>query len=139
VLAAAYGSEFPIGENPTFRRLGDREVSQSAKALESSAQQLKKSLDLDLKKDPSVDKASREGIVDEADQLSKDAKTLRERVNDGKPSSAEADQVMARAGRLQTFIKGHQLPAAAGAWNGVASQLEIVAAAYRVPLPSRTP
>ena len=100
---------------------------------------MKKSLDLDLKKDPSVDKASREGIVDEADQLSKDAKTLRERVNDGKPSSAEADQVMARAGRLEAFIKGHQVPAAAGAWNGVASQLEIVAAAYRVPLPSRTP
>jgi DNA-directed RNA polymerase subunit L len=81
VLAAAYASQFPIGENPTFQRHGDREVSQSVKALESSAQQLRKSLDSDLKKDPSVDKASRE----------------------------------------------------------VASQLEIVAAAYRVPLPSRTP
>lgn len=138
-LAAAYGSDFPIGENPAFRRLGDREVSQSVKALESSAQQLKRSLDSDLKKDPSVDKASREGIVDEADQLSKDAKALRERVNDGKPSSAEADQVLARAARLQTFIKGHQVPAASGAWHGVASQLEIVSAAYRVPSSSRTP
>ena len=138
-LAAAYGSDFPIGENPAFRRLGDREVSQSVKALESSAQQLKRSLDSDLKKDPAVDKASREGIVDEADQLSKDAKALRERVNDGKPSSAEADQVLARAARLQTFIKGHQVPAASGAWHGVASQLEIVSAAYRVPSSSRTP
>ena len=77
--------------------------------------------------------------MDEADQLSKDAKALRERVNHGKPSSAEADQVMARAGRLQTFIKSHQVPAAAGAWNGVAEQIEIVAAAYRIPLPSRPP
>jgi hypothetical protein len=139
VLAAAYGSDFPIGENPTFRRLGDREVSESAKTLESASKQLKNALDSDLKKDPSVDKASREGILDEADQLSRDAKALRERVNDGKPSSAEADQVIARAASLQTFIKGHQAPAAAGAWNGVAAQIEIVATAYRIPLPSRTP
>jgi hypothetical protein len=138
MLAAAYGSDFPIAENAAFRRLGDREVSQSVKALESAAQQLRRALDADLKKDRSVDKATREGIVDEADQLSKDAKTLRERVNDGKPSSAEADQVMARAARLQTFIKGHQVPAASGAWNGVASQLEVVSTAYRIPTPSRT-
>ena len=136
MLAAAYGSDFPIGENPTFRRLGDREVSESAKTLESASKQLKSALDSDLKKDPSVDKASREGIVDEADQLSKDAKALRERMNDG---SAEADQVIARAASLQTFIKGHQAPAAASAWNGVAAQIEIVATAYRIPLPSRTP
>lgn len=138
-LAAAYGSDFPIGEKPAFRRLGDREVAQSVKALESSAQQLKRSLDSDLKKDSSVDKASREEIVNEADQLSKDAKVLRERLSDGKPSSAEADQVMARAARLHTFIEGHQAPAASGAWNGVAAQLEIVSAAYRIPSLSRAP
>ena len=138
-LAGAYGTDFPVGENPTFRRIGDGEVAKSVKVMEDAAKQLKKSLDSDLKKDPSVDKASREGILDEADQLAKDAKALRERVNDGKPSSAEADQVMARAARLQTFIKGHQVPAASGAWNGVASQLEIMSAAYRIPSPSRTP
>ena len=94
-------SGFPIGENPTFRRRGDREVSQSAKALDSSAQQLKKSLDPDLK---------------------------RIRPSTRRPARRKA------AGIHQ----GHQAPAAAGAWNGVASQLEIVAA-DRVPLPSRTP
>ena len=46
---------------------------------------------------------------------------------------------MACAGRLQAFIKEHRVPAAAGVWDGVASQLKVLAAAYRVPLPSRTP
>ena len=58
------------------------------KVLEKSGQQLKKTLDSDLKTDPSIDGTSRGAIVQEADQLSKDAKALRERVNDGKPSSA---------------------------------------------------
>jgi hypothetical protein len=139
VLAAAYGSEFPVPDNATFRRLGDRELADSVKALASSAEQLKKSLDSDLKKDASVDKPSREAIVSEADQLSKDARALRDRVKDGKPSSAEADQVLTRAGKLRTFIQAHQVPAAANAWAGVSSQLENVAAAYQVSRAARTP
>ena len=54
---------------------------------------LKKSLNNDLKKDRTVQKTDREAIVREADQLSKDAKALRGRVRDGKPSSAEADRL----------------------------------------------
>ena len=139
VLAAAYGSGFPVADNATFRRIGDRELADSVKALASSAEQLKKALDSDLKKDASIDKASREAIVSEADQLSKDAKALRDRVKDGKPSSAEADEVLTRAGKLQTFIQGHKGPAAGNAWAAVSSQLENVAAAYQVSRPPRMP
>jgi hypothetical protein len=139
LLAAAYGSEFPAGDNATFRRIGDREVADAVKALAEDVEQVKKSLDSDLKKDPSVDKASREAVVAEADQLSKDAKALRDRVKDGKPSSAEADQVLTSAAKLQTFIQGHRVPAAANAWTGVSSQLETVTAAYQIPRAARTP
>lgn len=139
LLAAAYGSEFPSGDNATFRRISDREVADTVKALASAAEQVKKSLDSDLKKDASVDKASREAVVAEADQLSKDAKELRDRVKDGKPSSGEAEQVLTSAAKLQTFIQGHQVPMAASAWTGVSSQLEIVAAAYQIPRAARTP
>jgi hypothetical protein len=135
LLAAVYGAEFPVGENATFRRIGDREVAESVKELGDSAQQLKKRLDSDLKKDPSVDSASRDAIVQEADQLSKDAKVLRDRVNDGKPSSAEADQVMSRAAKLHAFIQGHQVPASASVWTGLRPQLETVAVAYRIQVP----
>jgi hypothetical protein len=139
LLAAAYGSDFPVADNATFRRLGDRELADSAKALASAAEQVKKSLDADLKKDASIDKPSREAIVSEADQLSKDAKTLRDRVKDGKPSSAEADGVLTRASKLQTFIQGHNVPAAANAWTEVSPQLETVAAAYQMSRTARTP
>ena len=106
LLAAVYGAEFPVGENTTFRRIGDKEVAEAVKVLGDSAQQLKKTLDSDLKTDPSIDSASREAIVQEADQLSKDAKVLRDRVNDSKPSSAEADQVMSRAAKLHDVHPG---------------------------------
>ena len=135
LLAAVYGAEFPVGENTTFRRIGDKEVAEAAKVLGDSAQQLKKTLDTDLKKDPATDSASREAIVQEADQLSKDAKVLRDRLNDSKPSSAEADQMMSRAAKLHAFIQGHQVPAAATVWTGVRPQLETVATAYRIQVP----
>jgi hypothetical protein len=135
LLAAVYGADFPVGENATFRRIGDREVAESVKVLGDSAQQLKKTLDSDLKKDPSIDSGSRGAIVDEADQMSKDAKVLRSRVNDGKPSSAEADQVMSRAAKLHAFIQGHQVPASASVWSGLRPQLETVAVAYRIQRP----
>jgi len=139
VLAAAYGSDFPVADSATFRRIGDRELADAVKALASAAEQLKKSLDSDLKKDASIDKPTREAVVSEADQLSQDAKTLRDRVKDAKPSSAEADEVLTRAHKLETFIQGHKVPAAARAWTAVSSQLENVAAAYQVSRTPRTP
>jgi hypothetical protein len=123
-LAAAYGAEFPVSDGAAFRRIGDREAADAA-------------LDSDLKKDASADEASRHAILDEADQLSKDAKALRERLNDSRPSSAEADQVLARSRTLQVFVQSHRLATAPAAWAGVSEQLAIVAAAYRVPWPLR--
>ena len=137
VLAAAYGADFPVSDGATFRRLGDREVSDAVKLFGESAHQVKKALDSDLKKDPSVDKPSREAIVDEADQLVKETKALRDRLNDGKPSSAEADQVLTRAARLRTFVGAHSMPAASSAWSSVSEHLATVASAYRVPWPAR--
>lgn len=137
-LAGAYGTDFPVGENASFRRLGDRELADAVKVLASSAEQLKKALDADLKKDPSVDNAARQAVLDEADQLSKEAKALRDRLKDGKPSSAEAEQVLTRAATMQTFIHGHQVPASGSAWSGMAPQFGTVATAYRAPWP-RTP
>lgn len=67
---------------------------------------------------------------------SKDAKTLRNRVKNGKPSSAEADRLMARAAKLQTFIQSHRVPASASAWVAAASHMEIVSAAYGANSPA---
>jgi hypothetical protein len=132
-LATAYGATFPLPESAMVRRMGDGEVAATAEQLSKSASQLKKSLDADLKKNPAVDKATRDEILQEADDWSKEAKALRSRVKDGKPSSGELQQVLSRASRLQSFIKNNQVPAAASAWTGLDGQVQALAAAYNKP------
>ena len=136
VLANAYGADFPLADNAMVRRIGDGEVVAAVEEVSKSGERLKKTLDSDLKSNKAIDEPTREGIVDEAEALSKDAKTLRSRLKDGKPTSAEADQLIARAGKLQKFIEGHQVPASASAWPALSTSLQSVASAYRVPWPA---
>jgi hypothetical protein len=129
-LAATYGTDFPLGPNPIVRRVGDRELAEAVEQLAARGDRVKKSLDTELKKDKTVAQASREAIVREADQLVKDAKTLKDKVEDADPSSAEAERVLTRAATLQTFVTKHQVPATTGIWSGLAGQLRTVANAY---------
>jgi hypothetical protein len=135
-LAAAYGADFPLTENASVRRIGDRELTATIEEVGRTADRLKKSLDNDLKKDATLDKQARQAIVGEADQLSKDAKTLRERVKDGEPSSAEADRLLASATRLQAFIDSHQVPTSAANWTAATARLQSLASAYGARWPS---
>jgi hypothetical protein len=134
-LARAYGADFPLPPNAAVRRIGDHELATSIDQVSKAANQLKKSLDNDLKKDKTIDKSTREAIVGEADQLSKDAKELRDKVKDGKPSSAEAERLLAGAAKVQSFIGGNKVPTAAGAWAGTGGQLKTLASAYGAPWP----
>jgi hypothetical protein len=134
-LATAFGTEFPPPENAAIRRVGDRELAVSVEEIGKTADRVKKSLDNELKKIPTVDGSSRQAIVADVDQLAKDAKALRGRVKDGKPSSAEAQSVLTRATKLQSFIAGHQVPASAAAWAGATKHLQGVASAYGVAWP----
>jgi hypothetical protein len=129
-LATAYGASFPLADNAPVRRMGDGEVAEAADKLSKAASQLKKSLDADLKKNQSIDKATRDEIVQEADDWSKEAKALKNRVKDGKPSSGEAQQVISRASRLQSFIKNNSVPAASSTWAGIDGQVQALASAY---------
>jgi hypothetical protein len=129
-LANAYGTDFPLPGNATVRRIGDRELAAMIAEVARAADRLKKALDNDLKKDASMDKQARQAIVNEAGQLSKDAKALRNRVKDGDASSAEADRLLARAAKLQSFIGTHQVLTSAGIWTSVTPRLEGVASAY---------
>jgi hypothetical protein len=135
-LAGAYSCDFPLAENAAVRRIGDRELATSVEQVEKTAQSMKKSLDQDLKKDTSIDKVSRQSLVDDADQLSKSAKVLRERVKDGKPSSAEAKQVLSDASKLQTVVGSHQVPASASNWASAGSNLQKIASAYNAQWPN---
>lgn len=135
-LAAAYGAEFPLPEGAAVRRIGDRELADTLNEIAGAASQLKKSIDNDLKKDPSVTKEARQAMVAEADALSKDAKALRGRVKDQQPSSAEAERLLARAAKVQEDIDSHKLPSSVGLWSGIRTGLQSVASAYGAPGPA---
>ena len=132
-LAVAYGADFPLSSDATVRRIGDGELVSAVSQVATSADQLKKSLDNDLKKNATVSKEARGAAVAEADQLTKDAKALRDRVKDTKPSSAEASKLLAQASKVQGFVQSHQVPASAAAWKATAGYLQVVANAYGAP------
>jgi Skp family chaperone for outer membrane proteins len=129
-LAMAYGVSFPLNENAAVRRIGDRELSDAIEEVAETAGRLKKSLGNELKKDPTINKESREAIVAEADQLARDAKALRNRVKDGNPSSAEADQLLVGAAKMQTILEKHEAPASASLWRNANEALQTLASAY---------
>ena len=85
---------------------------------------------MDLKTNTAVDKPTRDAIIKEADDWSKEAKTLKDRVKDGKPGSAEAEQVLTRASRMQSFIRKNTVPTASGAWPEIGGHVQTLASAY---------
>jgi hypothetical protein len=112
--------------------MGDREVAASADQIAKAGDLVKKSLDTELKKDKTIDKETRQAIVDEADQLCKDAKLVRDRVKDGKPSSAEAEKLLAGAAKMKSFVESHQVPAASRNWSSASEHLQKLASAYGI-------
>jgi hypothetical protein len=132
-LAAAYGAAFPLPENAAVRRIGDRELATAAEQLAKSGEQLKKSLENDLKNNTSVSAQDRQAAIADADQWSKDARALRDRIKDGKPSSAEAQRVADGAAKVKAFVEGKTLPTSARAWAATTSARQAFAQAYGMP------
>jgi len=129
-LARAYGADFPLSDNATVRRIGDRELSAGMNEVVEQADRLKGALSDDLKKDPTVASATRATTIADADEFGKAAKVARDRIKDGQPSTAEVDRVFVHAARLATFIEGHAAPSAARLWAPIASSLQTIAGAY---------
>ena len=129
-LAGAYGADFPLAENATVRRISDREVVQAAEALAGAGDRLRKALENDLKKDASVTPQARQAAMADAAAWSKDAKALRDRVKDGKPSSAEAARVQGGAARLKAFCDGKSLPTASGVWSSTDAPRQVITQAF---------
>jgi hypothetical protein len=130
-LAAVYGTTLPIPEGQQARRMNDAEVRKAADDVKKNADRFKKDLDESLKKDLTVDKATREAAVDEVDSLKKDAEKLASVIGDGKPASGEAQALLDRAAKIRAASSFHALsPAAQTGWASAESSLEKVAQAF---------
>lgn len=111
-LAAAYSTTFPLPEGAAARRLGDKEVAAAAEMISSQAGQLETDIERGAKTLPEADRAEATSMAHVADALSKDAKELKKRVSDGKPSSAQARAVIDAANKLDGYLAGKSLGAA---------------------------
>jgi hypothetical protein len=129
-LAAAYSATFPVTPGVNVVRMNDAEVAAAAETVAREAERLKGSLESDLRQDAKIDKATREAAVSEAETLSKDAKALRERVEDQDPSASELVRVLRQSTRLQKTISGRAVPTSAPIWAAMVPHVQKLAAAY---------
>jgi hypothetical protein len=133
-LAAAYGTTLPLPDGQQARRLNDTEVRRGADDLAKSADRFKKELDSSLKKDKTIDKATREASVKQADDLKRDAQRLSSTVGDGRPASGEAQALLQRASAMRAAASGRPLsPSAQTAWGSVESGVDRIAEAFGLP------
>ena len=133
-LAAAYGTSMPIGEGQQARRMNDLEVQRAADTIAKGADRFKKELDSSLKNDKTLDKATREAALAEAESLKRDAKELASILGDGRPASGEAKALLERAAKIRTSIAGRTLSGPArAAWSAIETELTDVAQGFGLP------
>jgi hypothetical protein len=107
-LAGAYGTSFPLKPDSPPRRMNDLEIQQAAEAAVTSGQALRKSLGTIYgKEDKDGIKAAEEHI----DAMTKAAKGLKARVDDGKPASGEAVVFAEAASKVQAALGERTLTA----------------------------
>jgi len=111
-LAAAYDTTFPLPEGAVVRRMNDKEVAAAAAAIANAADQYKKQIDLDK---TALAIADKERGKKAADDLIKAAQTLKSRIEDGKPASAEAQAVVKLTAALEAFNAPRPVTAGAAA------------------------
>lgn len=112
VLARAYGTRFPIHENTSVRRLGDKEVAETLDVIAKQSSSLKDAIEDDTKHWPEADRKQGKVMGKEVEQLEKDAKLVKDRLDAGKPASSEYRELAGRVGRLEAYIANHSLPRA---------------------------
>ena len=96
----AYGTTFPLPDGATARRMNDQETAATAAAIATAADHFKSDLD----KDKALAKPDKDAAKKDVELLIKQADAVKSRTSDGKPATAEVQQLVAQAAKLQTFV-----------------------------------
>ncbi len=128
-LANAYGTDFPVPEGASFRRINDGEAAKAADLLAKQADQLKKQID----KDKTIPDEQQEIYKDDIDQLIKSSKTLKDRLADSDPATAEARTVVDQAAQIGQALEGAQVAApVTSAWSSMQASLSKIKQAFQL-------
>jgi hypothetical protein len=119
ILAAAYGTTFPLPDGTTVRRMNDKEPLAAAASIAAAADRLKSAFD----KDKSLPKPDKEAAKKDAEVLIKQANTVKDRIRDGKPATGDVRLLVEHAARLETFVGAHENAAAKTQWQGLQTSL----------------
>ena len=108
-LASAYGAEFPLSEDATVRRIGDKELADAADEASDFVKSFSKQLGKDTKKIKSL-KDPVKDAQEELKRIGKLSKTLESNIKKDKPSSAEAKQIVAAVGEVEDVLDLEDMP-----------------------------
>ncbi|HEX8032121.1 MAG TPA: hypothetical protein VF491_26855, partial [Vicinamibacterales bacterium] len=103
-LAQAYGTTFPLPDGVVARRLNDKEAAETAAAVATQAEQLKRAVD----DDKTLAKPAKQALKAEVEAIIKHAEMLESRLKDGKPATAESRMLKEKVAALTA--PGRQLP-----------------------------
>jgi len=113
-LAKAYGGVFPLPEGAAIRRMNDKEVAGVAESLAAAADRFKN----DINKDAALAKPDKDAAKKDVEVLAKQANSVKSRVSDGQPATAEVRQVIEQIAKIQTFVIAHP-STVVGNWQAV--------------------
>ncbi len=95
-LASAYGTTFPMPADGAARRMNDNETAEAAELAAKQADDIKNAID----RDQAIPQPKRDALKKQADDLAKACKTVKSRIDDDKPATAEARLMFDSAGKL---------------------------------------
>ena len=129
-LARAYGSSFPLPDDAAIRRIGDGELQDAATAISKFAKDMRKPVRKYVKGTDEL-KVAAKSLNDQLSSLADKSKTLASRIRSGKPASAEARQMMATVGRIESLLETEGMPGqVATAWQEGSSSINKVKQAF---------
>ena len=99
--------------------MNDKETVAAAESVATAADHFKD----DIGKASTLPKPDREAAKKDVEVLVKQADTVKSRINDGKPATAEVRQLVEQTAKVQTFVDAHPIPAAATNWQAVQASL----------------
>ena len=100
-LASVYGTKFPLEGDAPVRRISDGEAAEAAVAVEEQADRFKNAVN----REQALAKPARDGLKSHADAVKNAAKTLKSRLKDSKPSTAEARQLFEAVRTMRAAAK----------------------------------
>lgn len=134
-IVKAYHVSWEWNENsPHPFRMHDMEVEGLVMRIGEGSKHLRDQVKDSVKKDTNVDKATRTNVENAFKTLEKQAETLKKRIHDGQPVSAELSQLMSSSQSLKELLAPLKLniPATSG-WSTLQGNFATLAKEYGLP------